>query len=1203
MKMKNGYFYSKYTACVFAQLFLCIGISLVAQPISAQTTFLTTQFNNITPTGCSNNYSAGCSMNTSAGGTYLMIASPTGTGDNFFRFRSSGGTERQPPSNGDVIGLNQASPHTNIQDGNANAFKITGANTAHAYVFKVDEDIDNIAIFEIQSTTIRSISTVSRNPSSTVYPGQNVTITATLDGAFNTGQAAYLRYSTDGFSTSTIIKMAGSGTTYTADIPASVNNAGVSVSYYTFTSGDVSSISSANADLYTINLNNNSGSNYSYTVASTWESSSTGNWSAAATWLGGAVPADDQPVTIKNGHNITVDDDINIATLTIETGATLTADDGAVRNINIANTGSIINNGTFTSNNEIINCAGNCTFSGVIAMNDLIANGGITFGSTSTINGTFQINFSGFAFDSPTYGAAATLLYNTGGTFNRNAEWSATSGAGYPNHVQISNNTTFQLANGSNDARQIAGNLTIDNGSSLSMESMTGNFRVLGNLTNNGTLTLSSALGGDLQLGGNWTKGNTATFTPNNRAVTFNGSSTQTIRVTGGGTEEFDFLVVNNTAANVQLSNAPSTNVNVHGATADVLQLLAGNIDLNGQMMTLTGSGGNIQVDGAARTITGSVGSIFKISCATSTTCKNLNATNSGTFVLDTDVTMELENGGINFGSGISTINGTLALKSASFVDTNSPTYGTSSLLNYNTGGSFNRNIEWNDASLNDVTITAGTTLNFGNEDPTSKRSLSGDLLIEGSLEMNGSTTNLSDSLTIGGDCTIASGGSLTLSNSMGGDLKLKGNFTNNGTFTGNERPVLFEGSSVQQLDGNTVTTIDYLHLTNTGGGLTLQQTVNVDNELHLSNGIMTTDAANQLILLENAIMGVGAEGSTSSYVNGPMVKKTNSTNAFTFPTGKNGILAQIGISPQSADATDFTAEYVNESAHPTYDQTSLAASIHHVSEIEYWLLDRSSAGTAANATVTLHWNSHSDVSSSSSDHNALRVARWNGSQWVNEGGNAINTGIPGSVTSDIISSFSPFTLATTIEDNVLPVELLRFDAERLPNNEVRVFWETIQEIEHDFFVVEHSKDGESFEEIGVIQGQGNSQVLQAYEFIDTEPYHGINYYRLKDVAFDGTVGFSKIISVFIEGDHGLDIALFPNPSYGAATLEIWSDVQGQHELTIFDMAGKVILKQAINSNSQLWEGSIQLSTLPKGTYLIRVSNQQTSRSRKFIRL
>ena len=59
-----------------------------------------------------------------------------------------------------------------------------------------------------------------------------------------------------------------------------------------------------------------------------------------------------------------------------------------------------------------------------------------------------------------------------------------------------------------------------------------------------GTLTLSSAGGGDLRVGGNWQ--NEGTFNNNGRTVTFNGTSSQTIFGTVGTT--FADLTINNSS-------------------------------------------------------------------------------------------------------------------------------------------------------------------------------------------------------------------------------------------------------------------------------------------------------------------------------------------------------------------------------------------------------------------------------------------------------------------------------------------------------------------------------------------------------------------------------------------------------------------------------------------------------------------------------
>jgi hypothetical protein len=217
-------------------------------------------------------------------------------------------------------------------------------------------------------------------------------------------------------------------------------------------------------------------------------------------------------------------------------------------------------------------------------------------GGTSglTCNGICRINTGGSFGTAPTYGSSSLLHYNTGSTFNRSLEWSATSGAGFPNDVQVSNNTTFDLGAGSTStARAIARNLTIDAGSTFTMNGsgnrMTATLTVPGSILINGSLILSSMNGnGDLVIGGNWS--NNSTFTNNGRIVTFNGSSAQVIG--GSNSSAFTGLTISNSAG-VTLNN----NISVSGVLTLTNNLTTGSFILT-QSGTSAGAAdvlGNVQ--------------------------------------------------------------------------------------------------------------------------------------------------------------------------------------------------------------------------------------------------------------------------------------------------------------------------------------------------------------------------------------------------------------------------------------------------------------------------------------------------------------------------------------------------------------------------------------------------------------------------------
>lgn len=95
----------------------------------------------------------------------------------------------------------------------------------------------------------------------------------------------------------------------------------------------------------------------------------------------------------------------------------------------------------------------------------------------------------------------------------------------------------------------------------------------------------------------------------------------------------------------------------------------------------------------------------------------------------------------------------------------------------------------------------------------------------------------------------------------------------------------------------------------------------------------------------------------------------------------------------------------------------------------------------------------------------------------------------------------------------LLPIELISFEGEEQADG-VYLKWITAFEEDNDFMAVERSTDKVRFEEIGSIAGSGSSLIPNTYEFMDESPNIGTNYYRLKQVDFDGTTTYHKMIAI-----------------------------------------------------------------------------------------
>ena len=206
----------------------------------------------------------------SAGDSRIFITNANGTGSSYFRLVTCWDNDwsQWGPSTNSDMSINYNNKYTSVIYNTNGAF-YGDTNSSYNYIFKTAQGgtgpSGDFVVFEVQGS-VRSVSSVSNN---SVYSGHNQLISATLDGSLSDGQGVYLRYTDDSWVSSTIVEMSGNGTNYQANIPASVNTTGASISYYVFTSGNGLSIDHEDADFFTINLNNNSGSNYSYSVSTT----------------------------------------------------------------------------------------------------------------------------------------------------------------------------------------------------------------------------------------------------------------------------------------------------------------------------------------------------------------------------------------------------------------------------------------------------------------------------------------------------------------------------------------------------------------------------------------------------------------------------------------------------------------------------------------------------------------------------------------------------------------------------------------------------------------------------------------------------------------------------------------------------------------------------------------------------------------------
>lgn len=193
------------------------------------------------------------------------------------------------------------------------------------------------------------------------------------------------------------------------------------------------------------------------------------------------------------------------------------------------------------------------------------------------------------------------------------------------------------------------------------------------------------------------------------------------------------------------------------------------------------------------------------------------------------------------------------------------------------------------------------------------------------------------------------------------------------------------------------------------------------------------------------------------------------------------------------------------------------------------------------------------------------------------------------------------YTIGTTnYTISPLPIELIDFDA-IMSDKVVDISWSTATETNNDYYTIERSKDGIHFETLSIVDAAGNSLSLLNYKDIDTNPYQGISYYRIKQTDFNGSFSFSKIVAVnFFLSEDGMSI--FPNPTDGDIYFNI-KDLEGKETLVVIrDMTGKECFSKVIlvQENNQIIATDSE-HKLASGTYIISASSNNKLYSKKII--
>ncbi|MFY0673377.1 MAG: T9SS type A sorting domain-containing protein [Bacteroidia bacterium] len=432
-----------------------------------------------------------------------------------------------------------------------------------------------------------------------------------------------------------------------------------------------------------------------------------------------------------------------------------------------------------------------------------------------------------------------------------------------------------------------------------------------------------------------------------------------------------------------------------------------------------------------------------------------------------------------------------------------------------------------------------------------------------------------SDKLAVFHDLTLATSGTYSRLQVNSGqtittnaDITISGEVIVNGTTNGSSK-IIMNGSIKQCLSGSG--SLHNLQINN-GNDVSLEGDLSLTGSLFLTNGdIEINDHTFTLSEFTFA-------GNSSSYLklNGTgKVKVTVGSSPVILPIGRNPYLPIIIDDGGDAEYTVGISDKVF--ADPTNPTTELTTNV----VTETWTIQSSSS--VNDVIVQIGWDATEEA-------NFVRgnsgIAYWEdgvSNAWQKPGSTTAATGSgPYFQTRTMDFSTNLYYLGVGDNSSPLPVDLTYFTTAWHTNGKTAILnWQTALEENNSHFEIERSFDGQVWEQVGTVTGQGTTFDITDYQFIDRIETENARletqvYYRLKQIDYNGDFDYSPIKTLNLKQDALNSFNVWPNPANDA--------IVNLTEIGNY----KIYNAQGVLLSSHLQTQKLDISMLPKGTYIIK---------------
>jgi hypothetical protein len=182
--------------------------------------------------------------------------------------------------------------------------------------------------------------------------------------------------------------------------------------------------------------------------------------------------------------------------------------------------------------------------------------------------------------------------------------------------------------------------------------------------------------------------------------------------------------------------------------------------------------------------------------------------------------------------------------------------------------------------------------------------------------------------------------------------------------------------------------------------------------------------------------------------------------------------------------------------------------------------------------------------------------------------------------------------LSTCPSGGPAPVSFLGITAKQKGSG-VLINWATASEVNNRSFDVERSIDGgQTWNVIASVAGSGNSSTKKEYAAYDAKPAAGVNYYRIRQVDFDGASKYS-LTALYNLKIVGTEVSVLANPFKNNITIDFLSTHSQSVNCTLVEITGKQVMSQQLTiakgSSRKVIDATDKLN---RGVYILHITGE-----------